>query len=192
MSVNHYLRKVLAVHQPRHFNCVPPVVGHTRCVVVVFAVEAEAGAFTREQFAKGRVGVAVHAFVGDEAAERVPAAVIRKLLFDAAATVVDIVGFQRAPTNLIIRRDAFHAVLIRGRHAVGRFAQRLVIRRGHDVYIGCCAPAVARGGGSIRVGVVVAASVLGGCGGFALARCNRFQRLTACVAFAPSMKIVAN
>ena len=68
----------IPLHKPHHARFILPrsQVYHSRCAVVVFPVEAEAGAFAREQFAKGRIGIAVHAFGGEESAEGVPAAVI--------------------------------------------------------------------------------------------------------------------
>jgi len=59
-----------------------------------------------EQLAKGCVCVAIHAFVGEEAAKGVPAAVIRQGLRNRTVPVVDVVGLLRAEGLFCIRGDA--------------------------------------------------------------------------------------
>ena len=106
----------ISLREPHHSGFIPlrAQIYHSRSAVVILSIEAVAGAFAREQFAKGSVGIAIHAFVGKEAAKGVPAIVIRQLLRDAAPPVVDVVGFQRAPADLFVGGDALHAVVIGG------------------------------------------------------------------------------
>ena len=67
----------IPLHKPHHRRLILPCaqIYHSRRAVVVFPVEAEAGAFARERFAKRCVSVAVHALAGEESAKGVPASI---------------------------------------------------------------------------------------------------------------------
>ena len=99
----------IPLHKPHHTRLILPrsQVQHARSAVVVFPVEAEAGAFARERFAKGRIGIAVHAFPGEESAKGVPAAVIGQFLRDAAATIMVLSSFAASYAQLFAYPSLF-------------------------------------------------------------------------------------
>ena len=82
----------IPLHKPHHARFILPrsQVYHSRRAVVILSIEAVAGAFACEQFPKRRIGVTVHALVGEESAKGVPAAVIGQFLRNAAATLDDV------------------------------------------------------------------------------------------------------